>query len=275
MREILFYIAIGLCLSCATVQKTDKTSTPPTVIVGTIHVPTGKINADSIYNILYNFRPDIILVEAESNIFEKENTFKNNFDGMESNEFQGILKYQKENPAVAIKPAELANRNKIREQLGIYSEAGFVFSEVDQLKEKGRLSNDEKHISADFDKYWDLASNIGRQTLSRINTKNSDVVIDSLMQFQYHIIGKIVNRHKEFDDKKIKGSNGDSISYKNYYNKWANFEGKIRNEGIANNVLKYRKQYPNKKILLFVGYKHRFFIRHYLEKQIKLQEYYE
>ena len=275
MKKPFLYLALCMFLSCVTSQKEIKNTNAPTVIVGTIHVPTAKINADSIYTILNRFKPDIILVEAEATIFEKENTFKSSFDGIDSNEFQGIIKYQKENPAVEIKPAELENRNKIREQLGIYAEAGFVFSEVDRIREEGKLSDAEKAISTEFDNYWDSATHVSKQDLKSINATKSDSIISHLMQFQYHKVGTIINQHSEFTHKKIKGSNGDSLSYKDYYTKWAHFEGKIRNEGIAKNVLKYRKQHPGKKILLLVGFKHRSLIKHYLEKQLQLQEYYD
>lgn len=76
MKKPLLYLALCMFLSCVTSQKGTKNTNAPTVIVGTIHVPTAKINADSIYTILNRFKPDIILVEAEATIFEKENTFK-------------------------------------------------------------------------------------------------------------------------------------------------------------------------------------------------------
>ena len=66
--------------------------------MGTIHSGAENINTNSVYKILSDFKPDIILLEAESNIFEKENVLKSDFDGINSNEFQATLKYQKENP---------------------------------------------------------------------------------------------------------------------------------------------------------------------------------
>ncbi|MDV3725059.1 hypothetical protein CMU40_02490 [Elizabethkingia anophelis] len=261
MKKVVFILSLIFFTACTTIQNQYKKS--QLIILGTIHSGAENINTNSVYKILSDFKPDIILLEAESNIFEKENVLKSDFDGINSNEFQATLKYQKENPGVQIKPAELEGRNNYRKELGIYSEAGFVFNKIEELDKKGelKLSDQEKKHLLQFDSYWEAVDNIAKQDLKTVNSKQSDAIVDSLMQYQYIRTRAIVNNHNEFTKFRLLSSKSktDTITYKEYFNNWAHFEGNLRNEGIAKNVIRYYKENPGKKIILLTGFKHRFF----------------
>ncbi|MCT3924374.1 hypothetical protein HZP94_14250 [Elizabethkingia anophelis] len=277
MKKVVFILSLIFFTACTTIQNQYKKS--QLIILGTIHSGAENINTNSVYKILSDFKPDIILLEAESNIFEKENVLKSDFDGINSNEFQATLKYQKENPGVQIKPAELEGRNNYRKELGIYSEAGFVFNKIEELDKKGelKLSDQEKKHLLQFDSYWEAVDNIAKQDLKTVNSKQSDAIVDSLMQYQYIRTRAIVNNHNEFTKFRLLSSKSktDTITYKEYFNNWAHFEVNLRNEGIAKNVIRYYKENPGKKIILLTGFKHRFFIKKYLENQnIKTIEFY-
>ncbi|AQX52366.1 hypothetical protein [Elizabethkingia anophelis] len=278
MKKVVFILSLIFFTASTTIQNQYKKS--QLIILGTIHSGAENINTNSVYKILSDFKPDIILLEAESNIFEKENVLKSDFDGINSNEFQATLKYQKENPGVQIKPAELEGRNNYRKELGIYSEAGFVFNKIEELDKKGelKLSDQEKKHLLQFDSYWEAVDNIAKQDLKTVNSKQSDAIVDSLMQYQYIRTRAIVNNHNEFTKFRLLSSKSktDTITYKEYFNNWAHFEGNLRNEGIAKNVIRYYKENPGKKIILLTGFKHRFFIKKYLENQnIKTIEFYQ
>lgn len=278
MKYLSLILSSIFVISCSTFINPYKDSR--VIILGTIHYGAENINAKSVYTILSDFKPDIILLEAESSIFEKENVLKTDFDGINNNEFQATLKYQKENPGVQIKPAELEGRNNYRKELGIYSEAGFVFNKIDELNKKGelKLSGEEKKHLSKLDSYWDAVESIAKQDLKTVNSKQSDAIVDSLMKYQYNRTRDIVNNHNEFTKFRLLSSKNkkDTITFKEYFNNWSNFEGNIRNEGIAKNVIKYYKENPGKKIILLTGFKHRFFIKKYLENQnIKTIEFYK
>ncbi|WP_337085283.1 hypothetical protein [Elizabethkingia anophelis] len=278
MKYMTLIFSFFFVISCSTSINPYKDSR--VIILGTIHYGAENINAKSVYTILSDFKPDIILLEAESSIFEKENVLKTDFDGINSNEFQATLKYQKENSGVQIKPAELEGRNNYRKELGIYSEAGFVFNKIEELDKKGelKLSDQEKKHLLRFDSYWEAVDNIAKQDLKTVNSKQSDAIVDSLMKYQYNRTRDIVNNHNEFTKFRLLSSKNkkDTITYKEYFNNWSNFEGHIRNEGIAKNVIRYYKENPGKKIILLTGFKHRFFIKKYLENQnIKTIEFYQ
>ncbi|AQX83956.1 hypothetical protein OZ664_11065 [Elizabethkingia sp. HX WHF] len=278
MKYLSLILSSIFVISCSTSINPNKHSR--VIILGTIHYGAENINTESVYTILSKFKPDIILLEAESNIFEKENVLKTDFDGINNNEFQATLKYQKENPGVQIKPAELEGRNNYRKELGIYSEAGFVFNKLEELDKKGeiKLSDQEKKNLSKLNSYWNAVESIAKQDLKTVNSKQSDAIVDSLMKYQYNRTRDIVNNHNEFTKFRLLSSKNkkDTITFKEYFNNWSNFEGNIRNEGIAKNVIKYYKENPGKKIILLTGFKHRFFIKKYLESQnIKTIEFYQ
>ena len=276
MNKLLLSFCALLFVSCA-VFKRDHNQ-PQVVILGTIHSGAKKVNSDSIYKVLAGFKPDIILLELERSVFEKENTLKKDFDGRNSNEIQAVLAYQQQYPNIQIKPAELEGRNDYRKSLGIYSEADFVFEKIDELKSQGKLSKQEHADYSMFDQYWNMTEDIAKQDLKTINSIPSDKVVDSLMFYQYVKTKAIVNGHDEFKSYKLLSSRAktDTITFREYYNKWADFEGSFRNEAIAKNVLKYQKENPTKKIMLLTGFKHRFFVKKYLAEQgLNTSEYYK
>lgn len=100
-----------------------------------------------------------------------------------------------------------------------------------------------------FDSYWEAVDNIAKQDLKTVNSKQSDAIVDSLMQYQYIRTRAIVNNHNEFTKFRLLSSKSktDTITYKEYFNNWAHFEGNLRNEGIAKNVIRYYKENPGKK----------------------------
>jgi len=270
----LFWIL--LLVSCTAYKRSSNESS--IVILGTIHSDAEKINSDSIYSVLSRFKPDIILLEVEQQVFEKANTLKKDFDGRDSNEIQAVLTYQQQHPHVEIKPAELEGRNSYRKYLGIYSEAGFVFKKIDELQNQGKLSRQEHADYSLLDKYWIVTEEIARQDLKTINSVQSDRIVDSLMFYQYIKTKEIVNNHDEFKNYKLISSRekGDTITFREYYNKWADFEGSFRNDAIAKNVLRYYKEHPTKKIILLTGFKHRFYVKKYLARQgVITSEYYK
>lgn len=62
---------------------------------------------------------------------------------------------------------------------------------------------------------------------------------------------EIVNNHDEFENYKLINSRGeaDNITFQEYCNDLADYEGSFRNETIEKNVLKYHKENPAKRLL--------------------------
>lgn len=272
MKLFVLSISILTLFSCSTIKTKNYKS--ELFILGTLHSGGKKINSDSIYNAINKFKPDIILLEVETIMFESENKLKSNFDGSENDEFRAALRYQNKNPHVQLKPVELEGKNTFRKKLGIYSEADFVFKKIKELDSLNILKNHEKFAVKKLYEYYTLDNKIAEENLKQMNSDYSDNIIDSLMFYQYKKSNEIVNNHDDFLKYKLISSRKDTITFRQYFNNWSDFEGTQRNIGISENVLKIYNENRNKKIMLLVGYKHRFFVRKYLKnKNIKTLEY--
>jgi hypothetical protein len=241
-------------------------------ILGSVHFSTDSLNADSIYQVLLGFKPDIILTEIDEDKMYQDFTYKNLYN---ENEIISIIRYKINHPNVLIRPIEIFKRNEKRKEIGIFSEASEVFQNLNRLDNKGLFTTKEQLIWNRFADYWDIADEIGRSSLSVINSTDSDIVIDSLMNYQYLKLGEIINNNPIFEDRLIKDSHGDPISLKKYYELWADFEMR-RNLAISENALSYIRDNPEKRIIISLGFKHRFYLKKFLgENGIKVTEFYE
>nr|WP_321234295.1 hypothetical protein [uncultured Psychroserpens sp.] len=254
-------ISLLLLFSC---QKDIKPNTK-VIVLGTVHFPTKQVNADSIYNILKAVQPDLIVMEADSSVFNSDFTFKKTYD---ENEYNAILKYIKDEPTVMIRPMGFEGRNAYREKIGIYSEAGFIYNAMYDLFDDGKLSEEHELILNRFDELWEELERYKDTNLVSINQPKVDRLIDSVNSYQYIKAKEIVDSRDEFYYK-ILGADKDSVTLKSYFKKWVNFEGTQRNDALATNLIKIIEAHPNKTIIALTGFKHRSYIITKLKKKQK------
>ncbi len=271
-KKIIFGIVLLSIISCS--QNTTYTKL---TVLGTVHFPTEKINSDSIYQVLKRVNPDFILMEADSTIFNSDFSFKKTFD---ENEYNAVIKYKKEYPSVKIRPIEFEGRNEYRKSIGIFSEENTAFKVLNKLNHENLFSSKEKEIWKRFEHFWVLSDSINNQNLNSLNSHTTDKAIDSLMYYQYFGVKKIIDKRDEFVASKLIDAKWDTITIRDYFNKWANFEEKIRNNALSNNILNIVKKNKNKTIIVLTGYKHRFHIIKTLSQQeqkynFELKEFYE
>jgi len=267
---ILFFGTI--CVSCFTIKGTQNKN-QKICVLGSVHVASCSINPDSIYAALVLFKPDIILIEADTSVFNLDYTFKKVYD---ENEPLGILKYKSKHPHVLIRPIELEGRNIRRKEIGIFSEAGPVFGRIAALYKSGVLSDDEQRIWNTFLTNFNKTKEVSKLNLHNINNKTIDTLVDHLMVYQYERIKIIVDNNVDFENSKTKNALGDSISLREYYGRWSNFEHVIRNEGMYQNIKTQVHKYPGKRIIVVTGFKHRsFFLKKLRADNFDVVEYYE
>lgn len=268
---LLSIFSISL-LSCSSNKGETKLT-----ILGTVHFPTKKISADSIYDILKKVNPDFILMEADTSIFNTDFSFKKTFD---ENEYNAVIKYQKEKPIVKIRPIELNGRNEYRKSIGIFPEASLVFRKLNELNNEKLYLPDEQEIWDKFAYFWSLSDSIANGNLKSLNNKKADNIIDSLMHYQYSELTKITNKRTEFEDSRLIDAKKDTITLKEYFKKWVKFEGLNRNNALSNNILNIVKENPNSTFIVLTGFKHRFYLMKTLsrlekEHNFELKEFYE
>ncbi|UAM97774.1 hypothetical protein K8354_15985 [Polaribacter litorisediminis] len=270
MRIFITVILIFVLIGC---QSSDNELSKGLSIIGTVHFPTPGVNADSIYQAIKMAKPDVILLERDSTAFD--DNFKPLFDDQE-NESLAIKRYLKEHPDVSIRPIEFEGRNSYRVEIGLFPQANEVYQKLNEMARSGQFSNQQQEIWDQFAQYWMQMDSLSSESLKALNTKYTDKLLEKAKQIQYTEMKKLVNARDEYN-KLMLDARGDSISLKDYFNKWEQFEHYERNNAMVANTIRTMNSMPKQKFVLIVGYHHRYYIKNKIEKQspeIILSEYY-
>ena len=271
MRIFITVILIFVLIGC---QSSDNKTTKKLSIIGTVHFPTPGVNADSIYQAIKMAKPDVILLERDSTSFDS--SFNPIFYDSQENETIAIKRYLKEHPNVSIRPIEFEGRNSYRVETGLFPQANEVYQELNEMARSGRFSSQHQQIWDQFATYWMQMDSLTSTSLKALNTKMTDEIVEKAKQIQYTEMKKIVNSNDVFE-KRMMDARGDSISLKDYFDKWEQFEHYERNNAMVANTLRTMNSMPKQKFVLIVGYHHRYYINNRIEKQspeIILSEYY-
>ncbi|RYG19088.1 MAG: hypothetical protein EOO07_07565, partial [Chitinophagaceae bacterium] len=145
---MLKHLIIALCLTpfFVTAQTSNNKSKTELTIIGTVHFPTKQINKDTIYAVLENLKPDLILMESDMTNFNSDFTFKSTYD---ENEWNAIAKYKSNFKNTLFRPIEFEGRNNYRKEQGIQN-PDVVLIEINDLDSLNKLSEKHKKIWARF-----------------------------------------------------------------------------------------------------------------------------
>lgn len=261
---IIFPIVIGGCLSNPSTQ-------PSLLLLGTVHSATEQVNADSIYEVLLKFKPDIILVELDSSFFYDDFTFNTLFNG---NEMIATTRYKMNYPNTQIRPIEFEGREKYRDIIGIYPELAQEFGEaIQQLIANHQISFDDRASINKLVYYDSLVNVLKLSSLQIINSPSSDTIVDSLNYYKYVKLKDISTRYDVFAINNFIDSKGDTTSLRENFALFADFEVNKRNESLARNSIHMIEAFPNKRIIILVGFAHRpYILKKLTEKGISFQK---
>jgi hypothetical protein len=233
-------------------------------VLGLTHKPTALINCDSLYNALEIIKPDLILYEFDSTAFDKD--MRLNFKYMyllpsflskyQSNETMAFSKYLKFNPNVLIRPYEWNQRvgwhNKNNKAVGK------MFDAVYERYDAGKLSPPHKAIVDNFNDLTKRLDGYADSSIFVINTEGPDSLAELRQNCHYHQLPNIINEDKYFDAFK------DISDLNSHY--WD-----VRNKAMAANICQFISLYPRKRIVVFNGFFHRYYLRKELmDKQANL-----
>lgn len=271
MKYLYLIIIAFLFWGC---HLTNQNSTKQLTIIGTVHFPTNGINADSIYQAILKIQPEVILLERDSSAFDSD--FNRLFDD-DGNETIAIAKILKGNPKTLIRPIEFEGRDKFRDETGLYPQANEVFQKLNELSRSESFNEQEQQVWNRFAYYWIKLDSLSSINLKAINTDYSDAILDSAKYYQYTKMKEIVEKHNDFNEMMI-DSRGDSISLKEYFDKWEQFEHYDRNDAMVANIIRTMNNLANQNFVLLVGYHHRYYIKKALQSKapnIRITEFYE
>ncbi len=214
-------------------------------IVGTVHKPTEKINSDTLYNLLVKLEPDIFLIELDS-IQRLEHL---NSEDSKTNENLAITRYKKVFPKVLIEPFDLTNREDFLKKNHYWQKIGIYNKVLDSLITNQRLDEPSKLILeafADISTYTQLFERQSA-TLQLINSEEATKAIELRNKWEYDKVPLLVNRNPYLKEVATYASLGSEYWH-------------MRNKAMAKNILAAIKKYPNKRLVVFVGNNHRFYL---------------
>lgn len=272
MKAILLSILVIIIVSCNDTSK----SKGEVIVLGTVHFPTEQVNSDSIYKIIEKVNPDIIVMEADSSVFNADFSFKKTYD---ENEYNAVVKYVKTKPEIMVRPMEFEGRDAYRKKIGIYPEAGFIFNVLWEIVDAEDLPENDLELMYHYENLWAVIEVYKKEHLRNINQPEVDRLIDSINEYQYKKVKRLIDTRNEFNQR-ILDAKKDTITMRSYFNKWSEFEEVKRNQAMASNLLATIRKYPNKKIIALTGFKHRSAILKSLKLQqdslnFRVKEYYE
>lgn len=273
MKKFLLIPFFLITLFC-NAQVNHKTSKPELIVIGTVHFPTKQINKDTIYSVLENLKPDIILMESDMTNFNSDYTFKNMYD---ENEWNAIVKYKKSHENTLFRPMEFEGRNDYRIQNGIQNPE-VVLTKINLLNSLNILPEKHKKIWNRFVELSISLNELDNSSLKELNTPPSDNLVKERQFYQYQKLKEIVDGNAEFSKLKIETTAKASVSLQELYKRYCYFE-ELRNRTIVDNILKWQNKYPKKKIVMLIGFYHRYFLINELKWQqekygFELKEYY-
>jgi hypothetical protein len=268
-------LIIAFCLNSLlfNAQINNKKQKTELLIIGTVHFPTKQINADTIYSILENLKPDIILMESDMTNFNSDFTFKNTYD---ENEWNAIVKYRTNFKNTLFRPMEFEGRNNYRKENGIQN-PDVVLNEINVLDSLNILSEKHKKIWYRFIELSNSLNELDNNSLKEINSISTENLVRERQFYQYQKLKEIVDENDAFTKLKIETATKESISFRELYKRYCSFE-ELRNRTIIGNVLKWKDKYPNKKIVVLIGFYHKYFLINELkwkqkENNFELKEY--
>ena len=274
MNKLLIIAFCSISLFCKA-QVKNKTQKSELIIIGTVHFPTKQINKDTIYSVLENIKPDIILMESDSTNFNSDFSFKKTYD---ENEWNAIVKYRENHKNTVFRPIEFEGRNKYRKQNGIQN-PDIVLNQINLLDSLNQLSQKHKKIWNRFVELSNALNELDNNTLTELNTIATENLVRERQFYQYQKLKEIVDENEEFAKLKMETPTKESISLRELYSRYCYFE-ELRNRTIIDNILKWKNKFANKKIVVLIGFYHKYFLINELkwkqnENNIELKEYHK
>lgn len=235
-------------------------------LIGAAHEKKSYINPDSLIYALNQIKPDLLLVELEEQHFT--NDFNFNFekfpkdDILTTNENIASYKYQQSN-GIQLRPFDINGRNKFYADENYFNRENQMFNEMLSLHKDNKLSECSK---VDFDILLFALTSYSELTFNSMRELNSDVSTKFFAlknKADFELMISIIRKNKELE-------------------KWLSFAElrkafwDERNKVMAENIIKYAKEFEGKKIVVLVGNDHKYALIDLLEgKGIKPRNYFD
>lgn len=234
------------------------------ILIGSAHKETAKIKKSDFYSAIKNCKPDLILIELDSVMLNKDFTIPNNL--MEYFEPSIIDSLLKKDNKIKLRPFDIEGRNKFFEENLFYQKQGEMFNEILNLYKKDSLNIESKVIIENFMNLNSITNGFNEMDLKTINSEAYDNLIEIKLNSIYKYFPIVLNSNKIL------------IKHNEHLQLDSQFWEK-RNNAMAKNIIQFSKLYQGKTIVVVTGSYHKYFLKSLLEPKqkecnYKIQEYY-
>ncbi|AWV96905.1 hypothetical protein [Arcticibacterium luteifluviistationis] len=221
-KTILLFLALATMFSC------QKEAPTEIMVIGAMHKPEPNFNADILFNILEEVKPDLILLELDSAKFTADFNLKE----VRENELEASDRYQKEYPATLLRPYEFEGRNEYRINAGSRPTDGFTTKLLDSLNKANLLTPSEAEIVNKYQALLEPLIVLAAKSPENFSNPTTDSICAERQYYQYQMLRKITDVREEFATRFHTKPNGEKISYRDGYKLAGDFWD-LRNQTMA------------------------------------------
>lgn len=254
-----FSLFISVILVSCAIQKNENKELKKTelYIIGTVHETTNFENSDTLINILNKIKPNVVLIELDSSFFTNKFDFdiQKYPDILRTNENNATYTYKKSHK-IDIRPFDISGRNEFYKKTNFFTTQSKMFSEISALYDKGKLNECSKNNFDLIGFTLNLTNGVKYNSLKELNSLPAQKLTELRQKIVYDKTIEIVKSNNSLK-KWIKFAE----LQKDYWIK--------RNTKMVENINEIAKRYDKKKIVIFVGANHKYFIMNILKTQRK------
>ena len=271
MKKFLsLFLLCFILLSCGHEQATE------IIVIGTQHKAVPNFDENTLFNMLERVQPDLILNERDTANFTVDFSYK---ETPNSNESIASSRYIEKYPNTMLRPYEFEGRNQYRIDQGMRPTESYTQELLDSLYESGFLTQEEAAIVKEYHRSIEPLFVLAEGDPKGWNNQKADSLCAYRQYYQYQMLTKITNDRPEFANRFHIKPDGEPISYREGYQRYADFWD-LRNQTMAKNIMHMAEKTDAKRIVVLCGFMHRYYILKELRKitegkHIVLKEYYD
>jgi hypothetical protein len=233
-------------------------------VIGEFHEENELINPDTVFQILEKIKPDLILIEMDSSYFTKDFTFDFDKDPDILSTNQNIASYRyQQSYKIPLRPYEISGRNEFYRKENYFKKEREIFNQIYTFHSENKLSKASENYFEILISTLELYAKVKYNSLKEVNSDLNQKFTELKYRTIYDLIISIPQ-----DTEELNNWIPFAQLQKDFWVK--------RNEVMAENIVRYSKEFEDKTIVVFMGFEHKYYIVNLLKEQnVNLMEYWE
>lgn len=244
-------IIVFIILACNAIQAQTSIT-----VIGTMHNPTPKVDANKILEAIKKVDPDVILIEFDSSIMDSTGKMLIDVKSNETTAFKEFIKIKD----IPVRPFDYKFRNKFYRENNTFRNEEKFSKRIDSLYRANAIDEASKWFYQTYSKMNFTLRYFDNADLATINSASTSAVMELRQDMMYNGLLKIAERTPAMADMvKFWKENGDFWNF--------------RNGEMTKNIIRYANEFKDKKVVVLVGYYHKYALIKNLKKEMADNNY--